>query len=495
MELKMWMLDVAREQAPTLEHLRTYARLSLDAGYDALGLYLEHRFAYPSTPWTHGKGAITPDDARQLQREFPSLQIVPFINLLGHMEGFLYAGRGQRFAEARMSGLQACPSNAEFRELCRGILDDTLAAFDSELVHIGGDETKQLGQCPLCRERTPSDIYADHFGEMAERVVAAGRRPGLWGDMFLEHPDALSAMPKNSLIFDWQYFGGLRQSAPKLAAQGHEIVGCPALHTYNAVWLHLERSEQNVREVATDVREMGLHGVCVTTWECTMFTNYDTLFPAIRASGALLSGERGDWLEAYEQAGAGEWAKLMGVDLEKLGGVFAFSGIRSGLKVRLLLMADPFKLHFVHGEELLGEQGRAALAIAERALHVAPSEEYKVPPLLLRAIVEFATIVETAKQEFEAGRPESAVASLAPLRGLFEDLAKVAARSHERIGASLADVYRCRAAIEAIERVIRRIREFGAGELGYVPAWDVLAHPMFIPHDQGCWWLINKFAH
>lgn len=135
------------------------------------------------------------------------------------------------------------------------------------------------------------------------------------------------------------------------------------------------------------------------------------------------------------------------------------------------------------------------MAIAERALHVAPSEEYKVPPLLLRAIVEFATIVETAKQEFEAGRPESAVASLAPLRGLFEDLAKVAARSHERIGASLADVYRCRGAIEAIERVIRRIREFGAGELGYVPAWDVLVHPMFMPHDQGCWWLINKFAH
>ena len=50
----MWMYDLAREQTPTLDVLDRLCRLSLDAGYNALGLYLEHRFAFPSLPWAAG---------------------------------------------------------------------------------------------------------------------------------------------------------------------------------------------------------------------------------------------------------------------------------------------------------------------------------------------------------------------------------------------------------------------------------------------------------
>ena len=49
--LRMWTYDLAREQAPTLEHLDRLCRTTQEAGYDALGLYLEHRFAYASAPW------------------------------------------------------------------------------------------------------------------------------------------------------------------------------------------------------------------------------------------------------------------------------------------------------------------------------------------------------------------------------------------------------------------------------------------------------------
>src|SRR5690349_17878586 len=109
MPLRMWMLDVAREQSPSLDHLYQYASLTQDAGFDAIGLYLEHRFAYPSTPWSHGAGCVTPAMVRSLRSEFPSLQVVPFINLLGHMEGFLYTEFGKRYAEERFAGMQACP--------------------------------------------------------------------------------------------------------------------------------------------------------------------------------------------------------------------------------------------------------------------------------------------------------------------------------------------------------------------------------------------------
>ena len=62
MRLKMWMYDYAREQAPSSDQLRELCRLSLDSGYNALGLYLEHRFAYPSAPWACDEGALPVDE-------------------------------------------------------------------------------------------------------------------------------------------------------------------------------------------------------------------------------------------------------------------------------------------------------------------------------------------------------------------------------------------------------------------------------------------------
>ena len=58
--------------------------LTQASGYNAIGLYMEHRFAYPSTPWAHGAAVVTPEMVRALQEEFPDVQLIPFLNLLGH---------------------------------------------------------------------------------------------------------------------------------------------------------------------------------------------------------------------------------------------------------------------------------------------------------------------------------------------------------------------------------------------------------------------------
>lgn len=533
----MWMYDLAREQAPTMDHLYQLAALTQEAGFNALGLYLEHRFAYPSAPWAQGKGCLTPDMVRRLRAEFPSLQVVPFINLLGHFEGMLYTEHGKRYREELFNGLQASPANEEFVQFCRRLIDDTCEAFDSELIHIGGDETFQLGaseaskariealrqehadKTPLWAEGTLVDVdpygiaqrkaeiaegldgkallYGAHFGPLAEYVREKGRRPGVWGDMFREHPLALDFMPKETLIFEWQYFKGIRETAQLFVDRGFEVVGCPALQNYNATWMHVERSEENVRAVADDVREMGLDGVCVTTWESGLFGAYDTLFPALKACGATLNGGEGSFYAHYrkESEKHEDWARLMSEELAALGGMFTPGQIRSSLKCRLLLYGNPFLLWMHHGEELSGPIGTKALEIAQRALQAAPSEAYKGPAVLLKSGVEFAQLAEEARLEYAYGRPEAAVAKLAHSRTVFDDLRKIAKWNHERIGGSLADIERCRVAKEWIEKVMQRVRNYGDGQLGYLPAWEIITHPKFMPHDQACWWLINKWAN
>ena len=496
----MWTLDAAREQALSLDHLYQYAALTQDAGFGALGLYLEHRFAFPSATWAHGAGAVTPQMVKSLRSEFPSLQVVPFINLLGHMEGFLYTEEGKRYREELFSGMQACPCNPAFVGFAKGVLEDTLQVFDSDLVHIGGDETWQLGKCPKCAEfvegHGKAELYGRHFGPLAARVVAAGRTPAVWGDMFLEHPEALGHLPKETVVFDWQYFHGLGESAAKFTERGFRVVGCPTLHVYNAAWMHLAESEENVRQVSRDSQR--LHGFCLTTWESGLMGAYDTLFPAIVGAGALSHDPDGPgFLAAYadESERHGAWARLMGVELPQVGGVFAFSGHRNKLKSRTLLYSNPFLAWMHHGEELSGAIGDEALAVVGRAEAVAPGEAEKGVCAAVRGMVEFVRLAEEARACYAEGEPEGAIAKLAATRTVFELLGRAARLTHERIGGSLADAERCRLALRHVDEVIVRLRKYGRRELGYLPAWEAITHPKFVPHDQACWWLVNRWGN
>ena len=528
MALRMWMYDLAREQAPTLEHLQQICELTIASGYNALGLYLEHRFAYPSTPWMHGKDCLTPESIEWIQEQFPQLQIIPFVNLLGHFEGFLYAEPGARLNEKLFAGMQACANKPEFLELANGILDDVMRIFKSDIIHIGGDETSELAQCAVCKAKAKeyeeagfsdgkAELFERHFGPLAQKVLDAGRRPAVWGDMFLEHPTALDKFPKETLIFHWQYFESASKTAGIFKEKGLEIVYCPTIQTYNATWMNLPQSERNVTENAVDAHKDGVFGVCVTTWECGLFGNYETIFPAIRASGKLLQqaeagelqanpawettelkDERGGsaFLKEYLAEGEDfeEWARLMGIELLDCGGVFTWCGIRSSLKCRLLLYSNPFLAWLHHRDEMIGETGKRALNIIERAVVFAPNASYRGVTDFGKSAIQFIQFAEQSHLEYAKGHPGAAVAALTPCRQIFDNLSKIAQSNYLRIGGSTADQYRCIAAKLHVEKVISRIKEYGDGSLGYLPSYEMITHPCFVPHDQSGWWLINNWA-
>jgi hypothetical protein len=269
-----------------------------------------------------------------------------------------------------------------------------------------------------------------------------------------------------------------------------------------------------VQENVDAAKADGAYGVCVTTWECELFGNYATVFPAIRAAGIIMSGDpsggpkapAGEYrdereapvfLKSYLAAGERqeEWARLMGIELQDAGGIFAFTGIRSSMKCRLLLYSNPFLFWRYHAEELCGQVGDHALEILERAICVAPDAAYRGVSEFVRLAIEFARYAEDSHRLYAAGIPGEAAAALMPCRQIFENLAKIAKATHFKIGGSLADIERCYAAQRHVELVMRRINDYGDGSLGYLPSFETLTHPKFIPHDQGNWWLINDWAN
>ena len=224
---------------------------------------------------------------------------------------------------------------------------------------------------------------------------------------------------------------------------------------------------------------------------------YDTLFPAIRACGAILNGRDTSFLSEYTKVSEryGEWARLMSEALGECGGVFTPGRIRSSLKVRLLLQANPFLCWMHHHEELCGEVGTAALLVLDHAWSVAPGEAEKGITFFVRSCIDFVRLADAAAHHYANQQPEVAITQLSQTRRMFDDLGRVAKRTHERTGGSLADIERCRIAREHVERVIARIRAYGNRQLGYLPSFEMITHPKFCPHDQAGWWLINKWAN
>lgn len=529
------MLDLARESTLNREDLFRLAELTRASGYNGLGLYLEHNFVYPSASWAAGNSAIDAAVIRDLVEAFPDLQFIPFINLLGHVEGFLYTEHPpfegddplaeDEWGELPFAGLQGCPSSPGFATFCKGILKDIIEIFPSPIIHIGGDETADLGKCPRCQARisalTNTDsngdggaspagedasrlnaakakIYQDWFNPLLEEVRKAGRRPAIWGDMVLHHLDDLTELDRNILVFDWHYHEEFSPSAKRLLEAGFEVVVCPTLHTYNAPWCHLRQSSENISDARFVQSQKPGVGFCLTTWEFGLFGAFEAHLPLIAASGGMVAPTVADFRRAFGGEDLQAWARLIGEELPDLGGIFGYSGIRSALKCRFLLVQNPFLLWLRHrafaNPSLNQERTERAKLMCSQAKQAAPIPPYRWVAEWIEFALLFVDAVDEAADAYHAGRIGECTHILASQRPHFEQLYFIAQAFEQRFGGSAADRYRVKDAAAHLDRVVSRVHEFGGGKLGYRPSFATLIHPNFTPYDQGNWWLINRWV-
>lgn len=417
-----WMVDIAREQRPGCERLGDWIDRSAAAGYNAVGLYLEHRFAYASAPHSTPDGAVTPEDVQALSSRYRDrgLRIIPFLNTLGHMEGFIRHPEGVWLAEGPDAGgsLQMCPSWAECRDFARSLVADAIDAFTDEWVHLGGDETRQLGTCPRCAERAGEigvgGLYGAYFGELCRWVLARGRRPCLWGDMLLQHHDALDAIPRETVIFDWQYTHRPAESTRFFRERGFDVVCCPSVQTYNGGWCFLRETQQNIEEHADDARELGALGVLVTSWEFSYLTNYASTLPIILSAGRRLAHGTPwrDALVAESDEAYADAAEILG-NVIPAASSFLAPGTWRQLRDRLVMRRNPFWLWKEWRDEACGPAGDEILRLCGQAEAMAGTESPLAFPIELhRVAVEFVRAVEAAARAFETGATGATIVAL-----------------------------------------------------------------------------------
>ena len=126
-----------------------------------------------------------------------------------------------------------CPSNDKSYELYFEVAEELLEVIKPTTVHIGHDEVRVLGECPLCHEKTGHELLAGDINRLYNFYNARGIRIMMWGEMVqnfiswkgmptggVEHNhvdkygriyhlpttyEAAHMIPKDIIMFDWYY--------------------------------------------------------------------------------------------------------------------------------------------------------------------------------------------------------------------------------------------------------------------------------------------------
>lgn len=294
-------------------------------------LYLESFFDFPSLPHMAGPGAMTPADAKALDKlcRAYNIKVIPMLNTLAHCGELLATQRYQHLSEYDPASedrrlvrpFNLCACSKEVHRLVNGILNDLCDCFSSDVIHVGGDEVSVIGKCPRCQRdgkgQDAFSLYVEYFDRVLGALQKRGRKGGLWGDMFLKYgkdmpPSKLRRLFKpfvdRAVIYDWHYSGGSPDSLRFFGDTGLTTIACSSTHLCysSGMWPFQHRNQW---ELFRDAAKANVAGGMTTAW-CNWNGLHEEHFNYLHATGGcmLWSGpDRTDFarnlrLETFEKA-------------------------------------------------------------------------------------------------------------------------------------------------------------------------------------------------
>jgi hypothetical protein len=289
--IKAFQWDLAR-QAERLDWLVAQLARYADWGYQELYLHLEDAVEFPSLPGVARKDAYSRRQFARLVGEAArvGIGVVPIVNLLGHTQYLIKVPGLRDLNELRApdgSALergQVCPLHPALLGVADALVRDIAPFCTAGKVHVGLDESFDLGRHPLCAAEIAEVGVGGHFGRYVQRLngvaYSHGLRLGLWADMLALVPEAIDHLPAGVIAYDWYYYPFGRRPrielrnfagydlAPALRARGIEYWGCPMNGSFRFEPLPIFGDRlANIRDWWRRCAAVGAGGMLITSWE------------------------------------------------------------------------------------------------------------------------------------------------------------------------------------------------------------------------------------
>ncbi|MFC1544923.1 beta-N-acetylhexosaminidase [Gemmatimonadota bacterium] len=149
----------------------------------------EDKFAYQRHPEIGAPGAFTMKEMQEITRYARKyhIQVVPLVQGLGHVSYILKWPQNAHLREIPASNWEFCPLKDGSYDLLFDLWEEAIAATPgSEYMHIGSDETFELGRGPECgcaermKEIGRYPFYMSFINRCADFVTSRGRKYIAW---------------------------------------------------------------------------------------------------------------------------------------------------------------------------------------------------------------------------------------------------------------------------------------------------------------------------
>ena len=147
----------------------------------------EDKFEYPSHSEIGAPGAFTMAEMQEITRYARKyhIQLVPLVQGLGHVSFILKWPRHSHLREIPASNWEFCPLKEGTYDLLFDLWEDAIKATPgSDYIHIGSDETYELGACEQCRLKSEeigrSGLYTLFTNRAAKHLKREGRKIMCW---------------------------------------------------------------------------------------------------------------------------------------------------------------------------------------------------------------------------------------------------------------------------------------------------------------------------
>jgi len=267
-KMKACMIDISRFRVPTKERMKQMLKNISDTGYDTVFFNIEHTFKIPEHPMI----GFESDGFEMMEFKEMSdfadginLSLVPLIQSFGHMFHILKWDEYVNLAES--DDKWSVSVSDQTYELIDDLYMRASQVFNSEYIHIGGDEVYDMAtgkSAPLLQYISKDELFLNHILKLKEIAAKYDRKIVLWGDMIDKNPEVMKKLGSDTVVCYWNYdFKEMPESYKNIDAK---ILVCPGTNTWKSFFPRYDYAVRNFKLMKERADRLNAFGFMITDW-------------------------------------------------------------------------------------------------------------------------------------------------------------------------------------------------------------------------------------
>lgn len=232
--------DISRGQVSTVANFKRIIKFISEYKMNTYMPYMEDLIQFDSFPEIGvGRGALSKDEIKEIVKYADEhfVEVIPVFQTLGHFENILSQHEFIKYAD--FPGAASLDvTNHETYIFLETMLNEVFELFPSEYIHIGADESYDVGygnSRSIVEQTSLTEVHADHYQKIYNICKKNDKKVMMYGDIILSHPEILERIPKDIIIVDWHYFPRFEYPSTKIFSDaGFNFIVSPSVWNFNA---------------------------------------------------------------------------------------------------------------------------------------------------------------------------------------------------------------------------------------------------------------------